>query len=219
MLASHKVKEKDKEKKQLLVCSNKLQREHIKKTNSQALNEIRQIKKRLDQIELENVEKAIIFAKQKYNDNGPKLQKLLAFRLKKQNTKSRILKIKDRNKAFVVKSTEIANAFLEYHQQWYTPESQDINTGRIQKYFENIELAGVTEDQNTQLIKPITEQETIRETKNEKCPDSDGFTNESYKEFQQEIIPLLCEVGWGRWRQCVRQAVSCSDYCVCFCCS
>lgn len=31
MLAAHEVKEKDKEKKELLVCLNKLQREHIKK--------------------------------------------------------------------------------------------------------------------------------------------------------------------------------------------
>ena len=46
------------------------------------LNEIRQIRKKLDQIELENIEKALTFTKQKYYDSGPKAQKLLAFQLK-----------------------------------------------------------------------------------------------------------------------------------------
>lgn len=105
------------------------------------------------------LKKANIFAKQTYYDSGPKSQKLLALLLKKRSTKARVLKIKVRNAEFVIKSTEIANAFLKNYQQLYTPEPQDINPGRIQKFIENIELAGVTEDQNTQLIQPITEKE------------------------------------------------------------
>ena len=83
----------------------------------------------------------------------------------------------------------------------YTPENPNINIEKIQKYLENIKLPEVTKEQNIQLTKPITEQElgeTIRQTKNEKCPGSDGFTNEFYKEFQEEIIPLLCRVfNWA----------------------
>ena len=89
------------------------------------------------------LKKANIFAKQTYYDSGPKSQKLLALLLKKQSTKARVLKIKVRNAEFVIKSTEIANAFLKNYQQLYT---QDINPGRIQKFIENIELAGVTEE-------------------------------------------------------------------------
>lgn len=48
----------------------------------------------------------------------------------KASTKARVLKIKDKNAAFADKGTAIANAFLEYYRQLYTPQTQDINTGR-----------------------------------------------------------------------------------------
>ena len=59
------------------------------------------------------------------------------------------------------------------------------------------------EDQNYHLTKPITETElydTIKKTNNEKCPGSDGFTNEFYKEFQTLLAPLLCKTLTGPWR-------------------
>ena len=87
MLASVKVKEKERGKKELLESLKRTQSEHKKNTNTHTLNEIRQIRKKIDQIELENIEKALTFTKQKYYDSGPKAKTLLGFQFKKKKFK------------------------------------------------------------------------------------------------------------------------------------
>ena len=113
---------------------------------------------------MEQIERALTFAKQKYYDSGPRAQKLLAWRLRRQKNKASILKIKDR-----------------YYQKLYTLETQESQMEKIQKYLQYTTVPEVTEDRNNHLIKSIMETELydiIKKTKSDKCPGSDGFTNE-----------------------------------------
>ena len=58
----------------------------------------------------------------------------------------------------------------------------------------NLELPKVTQENNAMLTKPITIQEVYKQIqglKNGKSPGDDGFTNEFYKVFNDQVSPLL----------------------------
>lgn len=99
------------------------------------------------------------------------------------------------------KRNDIANQFRQFYQKLYYQKSEDTNIAKIKKYLENINLPRVSENENENLTRPITEEvvsSTIQKQKNGKCPGSDGYTNEFYKEFKTELVPILCRaINWA----------------------
>lgn len=119
--------------------------------------------------------------------------KVLAYRLKKQKSKSYGTKLKDDTTESLTEKNDIAEAFAKYYEELYK-DDVIIDTRRTEKYLEKLKLKQVSTSQNINLIKTVTEDEIlqqIRKLKNEKAPGDDGYTNEFYKEFRELLTPLL----------------------------
>ncbi len=65
---------------------------------------------------------------------------------------------------------------------------------QIDTYLNSLELPTLNEEQNKRKIPDITEEEikiAISRLKLGKSPASDGYTAECYKEFKNELIPVI----------------------------
>ncbi len=65
---------------------------------------------------------------------------------------------------------------------------------QIDTYLNSLELPTLNEEQNKRMITDITEEEikiAISRLKLGKSPGSDGYTAEWYKEFKNELIPVI----------------------------
>lgn len=144
----------------------------------------------LDNLLTERVERSLTFTKQKYYDYGLKALKLLAYKLKKQQTKSYILALKNNQTNKIITSrSDIAQEFARYYKQLYSPDQTSPPIHNIAEHIASLKLPQVTDEQNTDLIRPISEEEVrgaVKKPKAGKCPGSDGFSGEFYKEFRDQ---------------------------------
>lgn len=88
---------------------------------------------------------------------------------------------------------EIENCFKDYYLLLYS-ESNPMNDVMVTKYLQSLDLPSLGKVQNESLSTPITKKEldcAIRNLKNSKCPGSDGFPNEWYKVFAEDLAPTL----------------------------
>ncbi len=79
----------------------RLQREHENTGHENIRMEFKEMKNKLDTLLTGEIEKALVFTRQKYYDNSPKALKLLAFKLKKQKEQAIISKIKGENSDYL----------------------------------------------------------------------------------------------------------------------
>ena len=214
--ASYKKREREKGIKEIEQSIRILELEHKAKGNDATLNSLNELRKKLDQLLTEKVEKSLIFTKQQYFDSGARAMKNLAYKLKKQQIKSNIVTIKDQTRNINVKGKqEIAQEFAKYYEKLYSPEDNLLSQNKIREYLSGIRLPQVTDEQNANLTTPVTLDEikvAIKRLKKGKCPGSDGFTGEFYREFEKELLPILERTfNWaldhGQWANTWRSSV------------
>lgn len=86
--------------------------------------------------------------------------------------------------------------FQNYYKQRYTqPPLKDDQ--RIEQFLTPLNLATLSEDQNTKLTAEITKEElnsAISRLKTNKSPGPDGFSPEWYKTFRSELTPSLLNI-------------------------
>ena len=98
-----------------------LEQTHIVNKEPSILHQIRNVKQGIDIILSEEVEKNKRFMKQRYYEAGPKVAKLLAWRLRKQQAENTIYKIRDP----VTSSLEgIQKALETYYKSLYSQSDQ-----------------------------------------------------------------------------------------------
>uniref|UniRef100_A0A3Q3A4Q3 Reverse transcriptase domain-containing protein n=1 Tax=Kryptolebias marmoratus TaxID=37003 RepID=A0A3Q3A4Q3_KRYMA len=173
----------------------RLQIEHAKSPKDDNIkHKITKLKKELNEINTQEIQKKLIFIKQQYYEVGGKSLKLLSYRLRKQQACRSIHKIRNN----VTKATEtnlenIKNCFQKYYKTLYS-QPQTTSDNQIDFFLEQINLPKITDEQNEKLITKITKEEiqsAIRRTKKGKSPGTDGFTAEWYKIMQDQLIPAL----------------------------
>ena len=151
--------------------------------------------KELDKIRTEEVEKLMAYTKQKYYDGGPNSLKLLAYQLKKQSKKAYITKLKTENGSeTLTEKAKIADEFVKYYEKLYNGNIGDMDLEQMKSFLDKLNLKQVAERQNEKLIKDITAVEIlqqINQLKMGKTPGDDGYTNEFYKTFKKDLMPLL----------------------------
>uniref|UniRef100_A0A3B5A5L8 Reverse transcriptase domain-containing protein n=1 Tax=Stegastes partitus TaxID=144197 RepID=A0A3B5A5L8_9TELE len=125
---------------------------------------------------------------------------------------------------------EIAEEFANYYELLHKKKDRD--NDQIKLYLNNVSLPKMTCEQKAMLAKPITVSEVyeqIQKLQTGTTPGDDGFTNEFYKKFKNQITPLLMtaynyalKMGiWGQtWQSALiplifkegRDATKCSSY-------
>lgn len=191
--ACAKRKKKEARQKEILDKITILEQQHKKKPTSKLLNELNQLRGELDTLLTGKIEASLRFLKQKFYENGNKASRLLAIRLKKQQSANTIQKIRS-GKDMITKPAKIAECFVNYYKALYENTDTCKDSHSITDFLKNINLKTMPEDLAKQLDEPIRIQEiteTISQLKPNKSPGPDGFINEFYRIFIDKISPLL----------------------------
>lgn len=172
----------------------KLEKEHKNNLEEKINQEIKRIKTEINDILAEEIQKKLMYMKQRYYEAGSKSAKLLAYRLKKQTANNNIYKIRDSlTNSIQYKTEEIHKCFETYYKNLYSQPKIN-NENQIPLLLNSLNLPRVTEDQNSALIKEITTEEinsAISKLKTNRAPGTDGYTSEFYKLLREPVIPLL----------------------------
>lgn len=187
-------RERNKHLNDLQIKLKKLELDHKLTQKSATEGEIKKIRNEINNITELEIQKKLMFTKQKYYEGGGKYAKLLAYKLKKQEAESSIFKIRDpKSKHILQDSREIRSCFKDYYAKLYSQPQVD-NDDSLNSMLQLLELPTVSEDQNSILKLPISIEEltsAITRLKANKSPGADGFTSEWYKNLKEPLIPIL----------------------------
>ena len=90
---------------------------------------------------------------------------------------------------------EIHAIFKNYYETLYS-QPEMIDEEKIEQFLMSLDLPSLGLEQNQYLTAPITKDEldkAIGKLKTNKSPGSDGYPNEWYKKFKEELAPVLLE--------------------------
>lgn len=171
-----------------------LEIKHTEQKDPEILTQLNKVKQDINGIYDEEIEKQIKFTKQRYYETGPKAMKLLSWRIRKQQAKNTISKIRNPKTQNICSELKgIQQSFELYYKDLYTqPARADIPT--IERFLDSLDLPSIGEQHNRALVAEITAQElnsAISRLKANKAPGTDGYPSEWYKTFRPQITSML----------------------------
>lgn len=176
----------------------KLEREHKINKKEDTLRELKENRKKFNEILTYKAEGALRYIKRTYYEMGNKASRLMAFQLRKDQASRIVPKIKHPvTKNIETQPKAISDAFAEYYQELYRGQNQESKKEKIIKFLKPLNLTKILREEACKLTDPITEEEikeTISNLKNNKAPGTDGFSGEYYKVFMNDLSPILCKV-------------------------
>ena len=171
-----------------------LEKEYQKTNGTEVLQKIKDLKAKIKTAQLDEIERHSKYVKQNYYETGAKASKLLAKRLRKQQTLSNINKIRNpKTQELVNEPEEIERVFKQYYQDLYTQPEQ-AEEEEMTAYLDQLDLPNIDKEQNSRITAPISSEEindAIGSFKSNKSPGSDGFPAEWYKMFREELVPFM----------------------------
>ena len=120
-----------------------------------------------------------------------KIDRPLARLIKEQREKNQINKIRNENGEITIDNTEIQRIIKDYYQQLYANKKDNLE--EMDKFLEKYNFAKLNQDETENLNRPTTSTEietVIRNLPANKSPGPDGFTDEFYQKFREELTPI-----------------------------
>ena len=196
MWTSQKKKEKLKQLTDLTNKLDTLEQKHIETNDPAILEQISVVKSELNKKLDDKVELKLKYIKQTYFENGPRAKKILAWRLRKQQSERAIYKIKNPiTNQMCLKPEEIQKSFEIYYTNLYSqPKLAELPT--VKHFLDSLDLPSIGIEQNKRLTTDMTRAEVdkaISKLKTSKAPGGDGLPAEWYKTFRDSLTPLLLE--------------------------
>ena len=123
-----------------------------------------------------------------------KIDKPLARLIKKQRENNQINKITNENGEITKDTTEIQRIIRDY-QQLYTNKMDNLE--EMDEFLEKYNFPKLNQEETESLKRPITSTENKTVVKNlptKKSPGPDGFTDEFYQKFREELTPIQLKI-------------------------
>jgi len=170
-----------------------LEKEEMKIPRVSRRKEILKIRAEINAKETKETIAKINKAKSWFLKKINKIDKTLARLIKKQREKNQINKI--RNGEITTDNTEIQRIIRDYYQQLYANKMDNLE--EIDKFLEKYNFSKLNQEEIENLNRPITTIEidtVIRNLPTNKSPGPDGFTDEFYQKFREELTPILLKL-------------------------
>jgi len=121
--------------------------------------------------------------------------RILAWKLRKKTAENTIHRIREpKTKVIKSKLNEFQESFEVFYKTLYFILTPGCNLIQVDTFLNSLELPTLNEEQNRRMTADISEDElkiAISRLKLNKSPGSDGCTAEWYKEFKNELIPVM----------------------------
>lgn len=192
--ASAKKKEKMAKKQSLINELKNLESKHMMDpTNIQIKKAVEVSKTELKSIIYEENAFALYQLRRREYESGDKAGKMLALRLKQQESRQTISSIYDVNGALVCDQLGINQAFANFYSTLYKSECC-AGEEEMEHFFKDIQLPCLSTHEKDSLDTPILENEikfAIKSLSTGKCCGDDGYSSEFFKCFHGTLTPLL----------------------------
>ena len=113
--------------------------------------------------------------------------------MQKKRAKNQFIKIRNENGEITTDNTEIQRMIRDYYQQLYAKKKNG-QLGRNGQILRKINFSKLNHEKIENLNRPNTSTEietVIRNLPANKSPGPDGFTDEFYQKFREELTPIL----------------------------
>ncbi len=133
-----------------------LESEHKELTDPKVKIEIKKKRNQIEELYTQEIQKKLLYTKQKYYELGSKYSKLLAYKLRKQQADSTIYKIRDpRTNNICHQIKEIKDCFKVYYEKLCS--QPQVNTDqKMESLLKSLNLPKLTEEENKILASQIT---------------------------------------------------------------
>ena len=157
--------------------------------------EIIKIRAEINEKETKETIPKINKAKSWFFEKINKIDKTLIRLIKKKREKNQINKIRNENGGITTDNTEIQKTIRDYYQQLYVNKMDNLE--EMDKFLEKYNFPKLNQEEIENINRPITSmaiETVIRNLPTTKAQDKDGFTDEFYQKFKEELIPILLKL-------------------------
>uniref|UniRef100_H2MR45 Reverse transcriptase domain-containing protein n=1 Tax=Oryzias latipes TaxID=8090 RepID=H2MR45_ORYLA len=187
-------------KKKLLLEQNQLEKDlkavemaHKSNPTKNNLIKAQAVRAALNSVLNEKASRSLFSQKQRLYEYGNKPSKYLARILNQKDTQNTIGAIRDSKGTKHYDRHSISSVFVSFYKSLY--KSENVSTKEdMDRYFSQIKLPTLSEEQQEILGRPIEEKEILKAISlmhSGKSPGPDGFPVEWFKAFKDRIVPYL----------------------------
>ena len=172
-----------------------LEKEQMKNPRVSRKKEILKIRAEINAKETKETIAKINKVKNWFFEKINKIDKPLASLINKKREKNQINKIGNENAEITTDNTEIQRIIRDYYQQLYANKMDNLE--EMEEFLERYNFPKQNQEEIENLNRPITSMkiETVhRNLSANKSAGPDGFADEFYQKFREELTPILLKL-------------------------